>query len=169
MNSALARKAVEASLLFLALGLAAGDVAAQAAKNLVGTWSLASEINTDASGKKESTFGANQYGQVIFTSDGHYVLLISRADLPKFAANSRAKGTAEENKAVVAGSISHAGKYAVDEKDKSITFHVASSTFPNWVGSDQKRSFSISGDQLKWSVASASAGGSAELVWKRAK
>ena len=161
--------ATAASILCFALAVSAGDAAAQGEKSLVGTWTLVSEMNTDASGKKESTFGANAKGQVIFASNGRYALVISRADLPKFAANSRAKGTAEENKAVVGGSIAHFGKYSVDEKDKSFTAHVESSTYPNWNGTNQKRAFSISGDELKWSVAAASVGGSAELVWKRVK
>ena len=169
MKRQCARAATAASILCFALAVSAGDAAAQAAKRLVGTWTLVSEMNTDASGKKQSTFGADPKGQVIFTSNGRYVLLISRADLPKFAANSRAKGTAEENKAVVGGSISHFGKYSVDEKDKSFTFHIESATYPNWSGTTQQRAYSVKGDELKWNTAASSGGGSSDLVWKRVK
>ena len=90
--------------------------------------------------------------------------------LPKFASNNRAKGTAEENQAVVAGSIAHFGKYTVDEKDKYFTFHVETSTYPNWDGTTQKRAFTVSGDELKYTNPVASAGGGrVDLVFKRAK
>jgi hypothetical protein len=41
--------------------------------------------------------------------------------------------------------------------------------FPNWEGTEQKRPFTIKGDVLKYVVPTASTGGTAELVWKRAK
>jgi hypothetical protein len=42
-------------------------------------------------------------------------------------------------------------------------------TFPNWDGTDQKRSVTITGDEMKYTNTGASGGGKAELVWKRAK
>jgi hypothetical protein len=42
-------------------------------------------------------------------------------------------------------------------------------TFPNWDGTDQKRSVTITGDEMKYTNMAASGGGKAELVWKRAK
>ena len=45
---------------------------------------------------------------------------------------------------------------------------VVNSTFPNWIGADQKRTVAITGDQLKWTNAAGSGGGVVELVLKRA-
>jgi hypothetical protein len=143
--------------------------AAQDAKKLAGTWTLVSNVATDAAGKKEEVYGPNPKGQAIFTSNGRYSIFISKPDLPKFAANNRLKGTADENKAVIGGLIAHIGSYSVDEKDKSFTFKVESSSFPNWNGTTQKRPFEVSGDQLKWTTPAASGGGSNDLVWKRVK
>ena len=143
--------------------------AAQDAKKLAGTWTLVSNVSTDASGKKEEVYGANPKGQAIFTSNGRYSIFISKPDLPKFAANNRIKGTADENKAVIGGLIAHVGSYTVDEKDKSFTLKVEAASFPNWNGTSQKRPFSVSGDELKWHTPAASAGGSNDLVWKRVK
>jgi hypothetical protein len=42
------------------------------------------------------------------------------------------------------------------------------STWPSWTGTDQKRNFSLAGDELKWSLP-ASVGGTAEVVLKRTK
>jgi hypothetical protein len=161
--------AIAASLLFLSLALPAGDAAAQGAKSLVGTWTVVSSDTIDASGKKTPTFGPNPRGSLIFTSNGRYSLTLARTTLPKFAANNRLKGTAEENRTIIDGSLSHFGKYTVDDKDKSFTFHVETSTYPNWDATTQKRAFTVAGDQLKYVTPAASGGGSAELVWKRTK
>jgi hypothetical protein len=102
---------------------------------------------------------------------GHYALIITRSDLPKFAGNSRVKGTADENKAVVAGSVAHFGRYAVDEKAKVLVLKVESSTFANFNGTEQKRPFEIKGNQLRYSNPTPSAGGppTGQVVWNRAK
>ena len=160
--------AAAASILCFALSTPAAN-AGPDAKKLVGTWTLVSNVATDASGKKEEVYGSNPKGQAIFTANGRYSIMITKPDLPKFAANNRLKGTADENKAIITGLISHFGSFTVDEKDKSFTLNVASSSFPNWNGTTQKRPFSVSGDELKWHTPAASAGGSNDLVWKRVK
>ena len=156
-------------LLLLALAIPAGDTAAQGANSLVGTWTVVTNDNIDASGKRTPTFGADLRGQLVFTANGRYILLYTRANLPKFASDNRLKGTAEEYQAVVAGSLAHFGKYTVDEKDKTFTFHVEASTYPNWVGTTQKRPYTVSSDELKFGTAAATGGGRAELVFKRVK
>jgi hypothetical protein len=97
------------------------------------------------------------------------MIVITRADLPKFAGNGRDKGTTEENKAVVQGSIAHFGKIVVNEADKTLTFQVENATYPNWNGMSQKRSFTVSGDELKYHVPATSAGGTGDVVWRRVK
>ena len=167
MNRRNTLAATSASLLLLSLAMPAGDAAAQGAKSIVGSWALVSTDNVDASGKRTPIFGPNPRGLLVFTSDDRYTLTIMRASLPRFASNNRNKGSAEENQAVVMGSIAHFGKYKVE--DKAIVFNVESSTYANWDGAPQRRPFSVSGDQLKYSVPVASVGGTADLVWKRIK
>ena len=169
MNRRNTLAATATSLLLLSLALPAGNAAAQSAKSLVGTWMHVSNDTIDASGKKAPTFGPNPRGSLIFTDNGRYSINIARASLPKFASDNRAKGTPEENQAVVSGSIAHFGKYTVDEKDKTFTFHIETSTYPNWDSTAQKRPFTVSGDELRYGVSSGSAGGRVELVWKRGK
>jgi hypothetical protein len=154
-------------LLCLALSFAATETFAQAAKSLVGSWTLVTNFTTYAAGKKEANYGEKPMGQVTFSSNGRYTLLISRPDLPKFASNNRAKGTPEENKAVVGGMIAHFGTYKVDDKAKAIVFHIEASSYPNWNGTEQKRPYSVTATELKWNTPAASGGGSADLVWKR--
>jgi len=155
------------TMTLLCLGVATPSAAvAQTAKDLVGAWTLVSSDTVNPDGSRVQTFGANPRGILIFTSDGRFIYLLSRADLPKFASNSRATGTPEENKSVVQGSIATFGTYSVAGKDLAIK--VEHSTFPNWIGTDQKRSIAIIGDDLKWTNPAGSAGGVAELAFKRA-
>jgi hypothetical protein len=79
------------------------------------------------------------------------------------------EGTPEENKAVVQASIAHFGRYTVDEANKTISFHIETSTFPNWNGTEQKRPFTLTGDELVWRTPASTGGGTAEVVLKRAK
>jgi len=103
-------------------------------------------------------------------ADGHFSLVNTRADLPKFASNRRDQGTPEENKAVVQGSIAYFGTYSVNEGDKVITAQIEGSTFANLIGTDQKRLVtSLTADELKFINPAPSVGGTLELVWKRAK
>jgi hypothetical protein len=141
---------------------------AQTAKDFVGTWTLVSAI-TERDGNKSDTFGPNAKGVLMFDANGHYMITFIGANLPKFASNNRATGTADENKAVVGGSLAHFGTYTVNEVDKNFTYRIDTATFPNWDHSEQKRSFAIAGDELKYTVASASAGGAATVIWKRVK
>ena len=137
-------------------------------EQIVGTWMLVSS-DTINYGSRYPTFGANPKGIAVFDANGNYVFNFVSARLPKFAGNNRTGGTADENKAVVEGTLSHFGTYTVNETDRSFTIRIVGSSFPNWAGTEQKRSFAIAGDDLTWTTPEASGGGSAELAWKRAK
>ena len=155
----------------VAMPFAASDVCAQqkaanTAEQLIGHWTLVSSKN-EQDGKTTEGFGPNPKGLLIFDRSGRYAILQFRSDLPKFASNSRDKGTPEENKAVVLGSSAHFGTYSVNEKEGSYSVRPEAATFPNWVGADQKRFFSISKDELKITNPSGSRGGTTTQIWKR--
>ena len=168
MNRRNTLTAISASLLFAGLAASAGDVMAQSAKQLADTYSGVSFTTTDAAGNSTPVYGPNPRALLVLTADGHYNMVIMRESLPKFVSNSRLKGTAEENQAVIAGSLGHFGKYTIDEKDNSITFHIDSATFPNWDKTSQKRPLTLKADQFSYTTA-ATGGGTAEVVWKRVK
>jgi len=165
--------ATTVSLLTLGIGLPAGDAVAQQKsfkEQLVGTWMLVSSHNIRSDGSKIDRSGPNPKGIVIYTGDGHFVFVNTRSDLPKLASNSRDRGTPEEYKAVVQGSLAYFGIYSVDEADKVISVLVEGSTFANMIGEpDQKRIVtSLTADELKFTNP-AGASGATDLVWKRAK
>jgi hypothetical protein len=115
-------------------------------------------------------YGPGARGMMILTPDGHYSINLARATLPKFASNSRVKGTDEENKAVVSGSIFHFGTYTVDEGGKFITFNIKASAFPNFDNTTQKRALTVKGDELTYLPTVASGGEKPQpVVWKKMK
>jgi hypothetical protein len=139
---------------------------------LVGTWTLLLADDVKADGSQAGAFGPNPLGQVIFTPDGHYSLQIARSNLPKFAANSRQKGTPEENKAAVQGSVSYFGTYAVDDATKVLNIRIEGSSYPNLDDTRQKRQITaLTDDTLTWSnpIAGNPALVRAEFAWKKVK
>ena len=106
-------------------------------------------------------------GTVMFDARGNYALILAKVGMPKFASDNRTQGSAEENRAVVQGTLAHFGTYKVDERQRTLNFHIVGSTFPNWEGNDQLRPLSITGNVAKWTTPEASGGGVAELVIRR--
>jgi hypothetical protein len=154
----------------VALALFPGK-AAEAAKakftkrQLVGGWELISAGNPNPDIK---AFGAGD-GYAVFQPNGHFSLQLVLSDLPKFASDNRAKGTPDENKAIVQGSIAYFGTYSL-EPDGTLTLHIERCTFPNWNGTDLKRPIiSLSAGELKYTNPAASVGGATELDWRRVK
>lgn len=157
----------------LGLALAAGSVIAQPKsikEQVVGSWTYASVDTIRPDGSRTPTWGTHPVGLWMFGNDGHFVFLVGRAGVPSFASNSRTTGTAEENKAVVQGSVATFGRYEINETDHTFTLDIEYTSYPNWNGTQQTRPFTIIEDELKYSVSTASAGdGRVEVVLKRAK
>jgi hypothetical protein len=153
------------SLLLLVVALSAGDAAEQTAKDLVGAWTLVS-VTVEQGDKKVELFGPNPNGSLMLDGNGHFSIMVVRPGLPKFASNNRAAGTAEENKQ---GTLAYFGTYSVSEADRMISMHIEGSTFPNWNGTEQKRLFTLAGNQLTLTNPTGSVSGTTQIVWRRAK
>ena len=160
-----------AALVFGLLSGQAGGQQKSLKERLIGTWILVSVDIVKPDGSRTELFGPKPKGILIYTTDGHFATVNSRADLPKFASNRRDQGTPDENRAVVQGSIAYFGTYSVNEADMVVTANVDASTFAGMVGDpDQKRVVSlITEDELKLSNPASTTGGKLELVWRRAK
>lgn len=147
------------------------QAADQSAKDrFVGTWLLVSITYVHVDGTKVEPFGTNARGMLVF--DGtRFCTQIMSAERPKFASHNRMIGTPEEFKAASQGVVAYFGTYTVDEQSRIVTLHIERSSFPNWDATDQRRAFSFSGDELRYSAASSTANPaeSALLIWKRAR
>ena len=164
-----------AALACLAVVLRAGEAATQqsptpAKQQFIGTWSLVSIQYVEKDGRKIEPFGPGARGMLHFDAGGRFATQVMAANRPRFASNNRMIGTTEENKAVSQGVVAYFGTYTVDEANHIVTLHIEQSSFPNWNGTDQQRSFAFTGDELRYTAASSTANPaeSAKLAWKRA-
>ena len=131
---------VRIAALIAIAGLWANAAQAQTMKQaIVGTWNLKIAEITAANGTKTLPFGPTPKGQIIFTQDGHFSQVHVSSGLPKIAGNNRLNGTDADNRAIVQGTLSFFGTYAVDEDKKTVTFNIVASTYPNAEGSSQTR------------------------------
>ena len=177
MNSSIRRTIVglavgsvfAAGMLFAVPGALAQQKGADAKQQIVGVWKLVSNMNKSADGStKVGSFGLTPNGRLIFTASGHYALVNTSSNIPKFASGNRMQGTPEEDKAVGQGSNANFGTYAVSPDGKTLTFKVEGGTWALWNGTEQKRDLALVGDEMK-TTATASVGGTSLQTWQRVK
>jgi Lipocalin-like domain len=138
---------------------------------LVGAWDFVVAEVTAPDGKKSFPFGEAPKGIIVFTPDGHFTQIHVGSDVPKIASNNRLTGTPEEYATIMRRSISLFGTYTVDEAKKTVTFHIVSSTFPNWEGEAQTRTIdTLTADEFRNTNPNVAGGrGSASNLYRRAK
>jgi hypothetical protein len=128
--------------LWLFLGFAALALSSHAAERpvLVGVWKLLSYQTEfqDGSPKREM-FGEHPTGYIIFTSEGRLMAIIE-------AEGRKAPSTDSERAALLKSLIAYSGKYRV-EGNQWIT-SVDTAWNPAWDGTDQVRTFQITGNRL---------------------
>src|SRR5262245_42694596 len=148
--------------------LAAGTASAQQLdKNLVGAWTIVS-ITAGEGDKATQPYGPNPRGTQIFNADGRFAVVVTRADIPKVASNNRTTSTPEESEKIAHGSIGYFGSYTTNAADSSVTVQIEGATFANFVGTSQKRTYTISGDEMILKNPAASSGAAVTIVMKRA-
>jgi hypothetical protein len=161
------------ALIAFAMGIVLmGDALAQQKtlkEQLVGTWTLVSNDVVAPDGTRRPNFGPNPKGILIIDANGRYAQIQLNPNRPKFKGKTRLEGTSEENKAVVQATSASFGMWSVNEADKSAIQNVEFHIFPNDDGRNVKFSITLTGDELKYTNPSASAGGIVEAVYKRAK
>src|ERR1700753_1934454 len=163
-------KALAGILLFLAATGAAFAKEKSVKEQIVGPWTLASVTSEMEDGTKGEPFAPSPKGIIIFSGDGHFSLFQSRAEIPKIAANDRAKATPEEAQSIVASSIAYYGTYSIDENTKGMVVNLAASTYANVAAiPNQKRTItSLTADELKFDNPRTPNGMTLRTAWKRA-
>jgi hypothetical protein len=157
-------------LLIIFCLLNAASVTAQNKVNvLTGTYKLVAVDNILADGSRVHLYGDIPQGLLIFDLAGRYSLQIFGADRLKFAANDKAKGTDNENRAAIKGCNTHYGTYKIDSAAGTFTFNIEHASFPNWEGVQQKRPFTFKGNVFKYVVPLPTTGGAVtgEVVWEK--
>jgi hypothetical protein len=162
------------ALLCLAVGLSASNSLAQQKslkEQLLGTWTLVSSDQVRADGSKLKQFGANPKGINVFDANGRFFLMIASADNSKIASKDPSRKTnSEEVGGLIVESIAYYGTYTVNDAERVAVLHLEASTFPNQIGTDQKRTItSLAADELKYSNPAAISGIQVHQVWRRAE
>ena len=162
------------SLALAALASAAVLVHAQAPAKpspLVGTWTLVLVDNVLKDGTRVHLYGDPPAGLLVFDEKGRYSLQIVKPGRRPFASSDKGEGTPDEYKMAVMGCNSHFGRYVVNPDGKSMLFKIEYASFPNWEGTQQKRSFTLTANELKYVVPIPTSGAdqTGEVVWRRAE
>jgi hypothetical protein len=164
--SAIAFAAVMSAALAASIGSAPAQQKSMK-EHLSGAWNLVSVDQTSPDGKKHQLFGPNPKGVMILDASGRYVLIITKSGREKFKANSRIKGTPEENTAAVLATTASFGTWSVE--GNTMTVRIEAGMYPNQDGTSSTRTVSLSGDELKVTNPMTASGMKSENVYKRAK
>jgi Lipocalin-like domain len=136
---------------------------------LIGTWTLVSSDQVRPDGTRLKKFGANPTGINVFDANGRFFIMIASADNSQIASNDPRGTNSEESGALIVESIAYYGTYTVNEADRFIMLHLDASTFPNQIGTDQKRIVTIlTPNELKYSIPAAISDVPIYQVWMRA-
>ena len=126
--------------------------AAGKASALVGSWRLVANQEHRADGRVTDVWGSDPLGRLVYDAGGRVsVQLLSRHRRP-FAGNDRAAGTPEETREAFVGFLAYFGTYTVDEAAGAVVHHVEGASFPNLMGTDQRRTFVLEGKRLTLST-----------------
>ena len=133
--------ALAGALLSVGCASTAPDGVTGDAAPLVGTWRLTSfEMELQDGGQRLYPMGRNPSGYLVFAKDGRMTVVLT--------GEGRKAPATEQDRASLYGSlVAYTGRYRV-EADRWITA-VDVSWNPAWVGTEQPRTFRVTGDRLQ--------------------
>ena len=139
---------------------------ASGAERLVGTWGLVSFTLRHPTGRETHPYGTDAVGMLVYDGEGHMAGQIMSRRRPPFRSERPRGGTDNEVRTAFEGYIAYFGSYTVDEANALVTHHVEGALLPNWIASQQKRSFAFRAGRLELS-ASVEPGIRVEIVWEK--
>ena len=118
-------------------------------QRIVGTWQLMSRTVARANGTPivDPVLGEKPSGRLVYDASGAMMLQMMRTGR-KQAISPPANPKDESSARVILGYDSYFGRYTVDEKAGTVTHHVEGSLFPEDLGDDWVRPFTLNGDTL---------------------
>src|SRR5215470_8705526 len=116
--------------------------------SVVGTWRLVSSEGRSSAGDVSRQYGDAPVGLLIYGADGYMSATLKRPGRPGFATGDRLRGTAEELRLASEGFLGYSGTYEIDEAQGMIVHHVIVADFPNIVGTDLIRRFTLENGHL---------------------
>lgn len=164
------RPSLAVLLVALFTPLAAWAQAGSVKDGIVGAWQFVSVVSQSDDGTRGEPFGATPKGIMVFTPDGRFSLFQSSANVPRLAANDRARATPDEAMAVVRESIAYYGAYTVNEAARELSLTIEGSTYTNLIaGVPQRRIITtLTPTELAFSNPRTPSGVTLHTVWRRA-
>lgn len=151
--------------LWLVLCAAGAVVRAEEPSPFAGTWTLVAADVIRPDGVRTRDYGESPKGRLMVDAAGRYSLQIYKSERPRFASGRKEAGSAAEYQAAVLGCSTHFGTVAAD--GRVMTVRLEGSSYPNQEGTEQKREFTLAGDELSYRVPPRPDGGIPVSVWKR--
>ena len=116
--------------------------------SLVGSWRMVSIDGESTDGTITQHWGAEPLGLWFFDANGFMSVQIVDPDYKLFESADFRRPTPEEAKQAIVGYFGYFGNYTVDKEAGEVVFHVEGAAYPNYIGTDQHRYYSIEGDTL---------------------
>jgi hypothetical protein len=144
---------VIAFLLFCKDGMQAQTVQtklnqAELMKQFIGTWTLTKCIAIQQDGKITFPYGEKPIGQILYDLEGNMMVEIMNQGIKKFNNENPLLGTPEEIIPAYNGFLAYYGTYKILADSNLIIHNIKASSFPNWVGQNQKRRFEFENNKL---------------------
>jgi hypothetical protein len=149
--------------------VAQGNRIMMSSPSLIGTWNLLSWEIRASVGTVTYPLGESPRGVIVYDESGR--MAVQLMDPDRLPSESSDPFGAEPDEIVTAwmGFISYAGRYEVDSRQLTVTHHLEICSFPNWVGTEQRRFYEFDGDLLVLSTPPISLGGESTvstLLWE---
>ncbi len=141
-----------------------------AAHPLVGGWRLRTWVSIADDGAEAHPMGDSPDGLLTYSAGGTMIGIMGPGGRPRFATDDVTGGTADERASAFVTFIAYGGRYEVD--GDAVTHNVETSLFPNWIGTQQRRRWSLdpSGRHLTLTSPPLMLGGAMRIqrmVWER--
>lgn len=132
---------------------------------LTGSWRIVSWDWYDANGAVSSPLGDDPVGLLMYDASGVVSAQLMRRNQPKFQDDDWLRATDKEKAMAWSGYFGYFGTYTIDETAGAITHSIEGSWFPNLVGTEQVRRYSLDGNRL--TLHAETPWGHVSIVWQK--
>lgn len=114
---------------------------------LVGSYRLRVFRDIADDGEVREPLGAHPVGFILYSAERWMTAVLMAADRPNFAEGDILAGTDDERSRAFATASGYAGRWSIE--DGHVVHRLEAATFPNWVGTEQRRPYEIDGHELR--------------------
>jgi hypothetical protein len=138
--------------------------------SVIGIWKLISFAIQGDDGTLTYPLGKDVTGLAIIDAKGYFSAQLMDMKRPSFKSGDPRDGTPGEVKTAFENYVGYYGTFDLDETKGVIIFHVRGAWLPNWIGSDQIRYYTLSGNRMTITTAPVLFDGKnrvGKLIWER--